>query len=609
MKFIATLQKKSFSNFKIKKNSFLKKEISKSKLKSKIKIEKIRSLNRKLHFNFFLKNDNKQYSHSTIDNFEIIVIGFPHKNGKIASCQDILNMFYQNKKKLFFLSGNWIIQIYDNFTNKMYIFRDYLGAKPFYYSTHKDQVYISSNIGLFLENNFSNRNLNHNFVNLYLNSHPKCVFGRSETIFSDIVSFPPNYYLEINSNLSINRVKFYDKKDFLLKNFKRNISNNSFEKNIETIIRNSTTKKKYKKIACSSSGGIDSAVVLHSMNKIFQRKVDTFTLAFDDKYNYDETKSSKLLAAKFTNRHNIINIKFKNLVKDLGNIYDYLDVPVCTASFYGFYYLYKIISQKKYDAIVTGFGGNNINSGFYPSFLFNFLDIKKKNELQKEIKQWIKIHNTKQNPKSLKIFQKFVNSHYDKNVPGKILDKIFYLNNKNVFLKKVKKRKIRRNNDLINFGNYLNSYHYYALINDSVAQSVDIEDSIEWLNDVEIISPLIDKSLISYGFSLNRLKKINNGINRIEIRNRYKGKIPKQILENIHTEGFKLPINMWMRKELKNYLLKIINSTQFRKIGIFNIKNIKIIFKEHFDKKNDNSMNIWSIINFYFWFLKWKPKI
>ena len=162
---------------------------------------------------------------------------------------------------------------------------------------------------------------------------------------------------------------------------------------------------------------------------------------------------------------------------------------------------------------------------------------------------------------------------------------------------------------MINFGNYLDSYHYYSLINDSVAQSIDIDDSIEWFNNIEIISPLTDKSLISYGFSLNRSKKISNGINRIEIRNRYKGKIPEKIISNFHSEGFKLPTNMWMQKELKKYLIKIINSSQFSKIGIFNMKNIKIIFNEHFDKKKDNSMIIWLIVNFYFWFLKWKPKV
>ena len=384
MKFIAVLQNKSSLGFRLKKNSFLKNNILNSK--TKIKIENIKSLNRKLHLNFFIKGDNKEYSHSVIDNFEIVIIGSPHRNGKLVSCKDILNMFYENKKKLFFLSGNWVIQIYDNFNNKMYIFRDYLGAKPFYYTVNKNQVYLSSNIGLFLENNFSNKQLNMNFVKLFLSCHPKCVYGRGETIFSDICSFPPRYYLEINSNLSINRIKFYDKNNFSIKNFKIDLLNESFDKSIEKVIRNSVTKKKYKKIACSTSGGIDSAVILHSMNKIFKNKINTFTLAFNNNYNYDETKSSKLLAKKFANKNNIININFKNLTMDLKKIYNFLDVPVSTASFYGFYYLYKIISQKKYDAIVTGYGGNNINSGFYPSFLFNFLDIKNKKILKKEIK-------------------------------------------------------------------------------------------------------------------------------------------------------------------------------------------------------------------------------
>ena len=73
MKFIAVLQNKSSLGFRLKKNSFLKNNILNSK--TKIKIENIKSLNRKLHLNFFIKGDNKEYSHSVIDNFEIVIIG------------------------------------------------------------------------------------------------------------------------------------------------------------------------------------------------------------------------------------------------------------------------------------------------------------------------------------------------------------------------------------------------------------------------------------------------------------------------------------------------------------------------------------------------------
>ena len=221
-------------------------------------------------------------------------------------------------------------------------------------------------------------------------------------------------------------------------------------------MKQTLSDKNNKKITTSSSGGIDSAIILYNIKKILKTKrFESFTVAFNKKYNYDETDNAKLLSKKFADKHNIINIDYKDLILDLKDMYNYLDVPVSTASIYGYYFLNKKIAKRKKNLIISGYAGNNLNAGFYPSYLFNFLDIQNKRILKDEIDCWIKLHNTKKNPKSLKLFKNFTNFHYDKKIKGKILDKIFYLTKKHLLAKKIPRRKIRKNDELLNFGNYL----------------------------------------------------------------------------------------------------------------------------------------------------------
>lgn len=603
MKFVLKLSNKRVNNFKINRNSFLN---NNPELKHKIYFKNFLSLNKKLKVNSLNKSNNK-IKFEKNDNFDVIISGSPKINGKLINSKEIIKIFYKNKNELFYLSGTWVIIIYDNFTENLYVFRDYLGVKPIFFLKSKNEIFLSSNIGLLVENNISNRKLDLNFANIFLHCHPKCSFGREETLFQDIKTFSSTDYMHIDSNFNFHFNKFYNENFFKLENFK-NINNKlNIFKNTHRFIKSSLPTKA--RVATSTSGGIDSAQILYHLKNLGVKKIDSYTAAFGKEFANDETINSKILANKFSNNHNLILIKPKMLIRDLPKLYSNIDVPITTSSMYGFYYLYKNLSKDKQDYIYNGYGGNYTNAGTYPCYMFNFLDIKNKKVLNKEFLNWQSTHNTKLNKKNYKIFKKYINNHFSKILNGKILDKFFYLTNKNLITKKFRKNKFRKNSKIINFGNYLDSYVHYALMYDSSSQASDLEDNLDWMANITTISPLTDKSLIALGFSHDRRNKIHNGINRIKMRKDYINKIPKQILSNPNTEGFKLPFNIWINKELKSFLMKTISSKKFSQVKIFNKKNIKKIFKEHFDEKKDNSMIIWIIINFYFWVLRWKPKI
>jgi asparagine synthase (glutamine-hydrolysing) len=289
-------------------------------------------------------------------------------------------------------------------------------------------------------------------------------------------------------------------------------------------------------------------------------------------------------------------------------MYNFFDTPFATSSVYGFYNLSKKISQNNFDTVFTGLAGNAINSGYYQSYMFNLADLKNNNKLFNfELQEWVRLHSTKDFPKSKKILDLFLDQYIDSEIPGKLHDKIIWLSDKKIIKKNFLKN-IRLKSELLNLNNYLNSSILYTLFYDSVATASDNEDWIDWILDLETVSPFGNKELVKLGMNLPDNLKINSGINRTMIRKCFKNILPSEIINDVNTIGFKLPVDEWFRSDLKEFFMDTILSKNFRQRGIYNLKFFDEIVKEHMTKKKNNSMLMWQAINFEAWALKWRPE-
>ena len=67
--------------------------------------------------------------------------------------------------------------------------------------------------------------------------------------------------------------------------------------------------------------------------------------------------------------------------------------------------------------------------------------------------------------------------------------------------------------------------------------------------------------------------------------------------------GFQIPLNEWLRGELKPLVLKYLNDSRLDK-NIFNIKEIMQLKKRFFDGE-DIGTTIWFILMYQMWKEKW----
>jgi len=115
---------------------------------------------------------------------------------------------------------------------------------------------------------------------------------------------------------------------------------------------------------------------------------------------------------------------------------------------------------------------------------------------------------------------------------------------------------------------------------------------------LESREPLLDHKIIEYAAKLPIEFKKNIIILK-DILTKY---IPKELFERKKT-GFGIPINKWLRNELKYLIETHMNDTLIKEQNIFNTQYINQLKTLFFAKKIDDR-KIWTILMFQMWYEK-----
>jgi asparagine synthase (glutamine-hydrolysing) len=66
--------------------------------------------------------------------------------------------------------------------------------------------------------------------------------------------------------------------------------------------------------------------------------------------------------------------------------------------------------------------------------------------------------------------------------------------------------------------------------------------------------------------------------------------------------GFDIPLGVWIRNELKEFVTDILSQQHLKQHGFFNQKYIDSLLKEHFQGAHNHRQLLWPLIIFQFWY-------
>jgi asparagine synthase (glutamine-hydrolysing) len=125
-------------------------------------------------------------------------------------------------------------------------------------------------------------------------------------------------------------------------------------------------------------------------------------------------------------------------------------------------------------------------------------------------------------------------------------------------------------------------------------------DKMTMAASLEARVPFLDPRLVELAATIPSELKYKKGVSKYILRRAMKDVLPDEIF-NRPKHGFDVPIEHWLRKELKPLLKVLLSEKELNRTEVFNYDKIQRILSDHNSGKHDLSSEIWSILNFQIW--------
>jgi len=542
--------------------------------------------------------ENDGYSFESHSDSEVILKSF-HKWG--THClEDFIGMF--------------AFVIFDKNNNKLYLFRDRAGVKPLYYYQNNDLFLFASELkSLHMHPRFKKK-IDTDALALYMSygyiPAPYCIFENTFKLL------PGHYAILDLKDKKLGVYRYWDVLDYYNKP-KLDISEQEVIQEMERIFKSAFQYRMVSDVPVGVflSGGYDSSTVTAILQKNQTKKLKTFTIGFhEDKYN--EAPYAKKIANYLGTDHHEYYCTTQDafeIIKKLPYIYDepFGDKSAIPTL------LVSTMAKKEIKVALSADAGDESFAGYnkYKYTLDSYLLLKKIPWLLKKgLRNIFEIADPNILPflnrtynfavRYGKIKNMFLARTVNENM--KYISQVFLEND----LHKILRFKYKRlstyfdENNFIHESDYINNLlaiDYKTYMTDDVLVKVD---RATMAVSLEGRDPLLDHRIIEFAAQLPATYKYRNNTRKWllkEIAHKY---IPKALLERPKM-GFGVPIEIWLKEELNEYINEYLSKKRIDSEGMFDSAYIIKLRDSYLAGKNVSIMKIWVLLMFEMWYETW----
>lgn len=570
--------------------------------------------NRGPDFQKFIKIDNKQFGHTRLaiidlDEeanqpmvFDDILLVF---NGEIynykelilseelecktKSDSEVLIRLYQKYGFDFLnkLNGMFSFCIFDIKKELYFCARDRYGKKPFFYYFKDNKFIFSSSIKSILNLLDYKPNLNKVALSKYMQYFVS--FGE-DTFYQDIYKLEAATLLiyELNKPLELQKKKYYKINTYkAIKDEKQALND------IEELLFKSVEYRLNSDVEVASllSGGIDSSLISALYTKISGKKINTFSIGYDEYKNYCELDFAQITASHINSNHHPVEINQKEYINHFEQTLDMLEEPHGDSAAIPLNILTKQINKAGIKTVLSGEGSDEIFLGYdnYAKFL-KYYEFEKSLSNEQNLFLNDIIGALQNNTKESEYLRRIVKKQNLYNSFGEIYTDI---QKKRLFKKVPTYKSETAKQDPVDWMSYIDLKIW---LGESLLSKVD---RISMRNSLEVRTPFLDFNLVNYMFSVESSIKVGD-TNKYLLKKIASKYIPNTII-NRTKKGFNSPFNEWLNKEYKDKVLDVIvevnNST-----NLFNHEYILHIYE--LSKSNKFKQHLYSLFVFSLWYKK-----
>ena len=468
----------------------------------------------------------------------------------------LYNLYGENCLK--HMEGMWSFVIYNTKSNKIFMSRDRFGEKPFLYFTDGNDLYFGSEFKFIQSLHEKKINVNLKQVTNYLNLGYKSLYKFSEGFFERVKEFPKSSYAYYETGKKLNfksywNINYKEDKDLT----EHRAIRLTKEKLIDSLEKRINTKVP---VGLCLSGGIDSVVLAYIVKKIFNKKIQTYSIVDRDTRYSEKNQIDKVVKDLQLDNKQIV-VKKSNSLDKLDDLISYKSSPISTVNYFNHSLMMDKMKKDGIKVSLLGTAADEIFGGYYDHYLLQIASLyqnQKKDLLKLQVEDFNKFtskyirNNELQNPYKYIKNPNSRNHIFDERI---VINKFLYHPSKRRFFEKKYCSDILRNRML----NELNCETTPVILNEDDLNSMNVS--------IENRSPFLDSNLVKFANTIPTEFLIKNGYNKYILREAFKGIVHKDILKERRKIGFNSSINDVFNLENKN----ILNQIMDKKSPIFDL--------------------------------------
>jgi len=498
--------------------------------------------------------------------------------------------------------GMFAFAIWDERKQELFCARDHFGIKPFYYTTKNGFAFASEAKTLlpFLEEAVIDTEALGDYFHFQL-------YLGGKTLFKDIKELQPGHKLIIRDGQV--KVERYWEVHYTSDT---SHSREYFEQRLEELLLESIKLHTVSDVpvSCYISGGIDSSIIAAVARKTTGGEFLGFTGKFSREGDlFDESVYAQSVARDFDIRLIERDITAQDFEKNIEKVIYHLDYPVAGPGSFPQYMISQTAAQHR-KVVLGGQGGDEVFGG-YTRYLIAYFEQCIKGAIDGTLHNGnfvVTYESIIKNLPSLYNYKPLIKEFFSQGLFEDLDKRYYHLINRSPSLKTE-----------INWA-YLDGYnpfaHFQKVFNPSNVRPeayfdkmthfdfktllpalLQVEDRMSMAHGLESRVPFLEKEIVEFAATMPANIKFKDGTLKMVLTDTMKKYLPREVLERKNKMGFPVPLNGWLKSELKDFVGDIFSSDRYRTRGYVNHQNVL----ETLANQQQFSRSAWGLISLELW--------
>jgi len=508
------------------------------------------------------------------------------------------------------IDGMFAIALWDTQEKTLTLARDRMGEKPMYYGKVGRNFVFASELKPIMS--LFKKDLTLSKESLRDFFHRSCISGE-RSIFKEIDKLPAGHFLTVSSQGVLEQrflpkpKKYWSLKDVPLESME--FSPHEAIQNLEEKLKKSVRNQMISDVPLGAflSGGIDSSLVVALMQAQSSKKVKSFSIGFQSEH-YNEAHHAKLVAEHLQTEHEELYVSERDLLDQIPLLPKIYDEPFADSSQIPTILVSKM-ARKHVTVALSGDGGDELFAG-YNRHLFAQTKWSQISAIPAPMRALVGNSLTMLPPSVWESLFKLVSTG-----AAQPHEKVYKL------------AQVLKSSSMGEFYRAVSTHWNEAspLLDKSVRifdEDWDVQSALEmtvadakWYMPDDVLvkvdraamsqslesrAPFLSRDVVEAAFTLPMDLKIRDGETKWILRQILYKYVPKELIERPKM-GFGVPLDSWLRNELKDWAMDLLSPEKFKSDGILDPKVVLQKWEEHQSGRRNWFTELWDVLMFLAW--------